>query len=128
MTDHPTPITAEELAQWREIDRAAKTLAWDDRDRRFIAHARNTYARLLDEVERLRRENDDMRGELSRDVSLTEHLQEQIEKGAALVDAQREEIERCRKALSWVTKHEIRDALGVRLPGVERMARKALDG
>lgn len=94
MTDHPTPITAEELAQWREIEKAATAGPWDSyhddfeclvgiprdpnwiqyqciaelsggiesgerqeqracNDSDFIAHARNTYARLLDEVERL---------------------------------------------------------------------------
>lgn len=62
-------ITKKELAKWREIESKASDKYRDpgdlyhdcavgtdlsEEDTDFIAHARNTYRRLLDEVERLR--------------------------------------------------------------------------
>lgn len=69
-------ITPEELKAWREIEEKATEGPWSYRnfgvvseefsiaeaecyeDAQFIAHSRNTYGRLLDEVERLKKLQD----------------------------------------------------------------------
>lgn len=78
-------ITKEELAEWREIEHKASDRYRDpgdlyhdcavgtnlsEEDTDFFAHARNTYKRLLDEVERLSAELEEVTEAWEREMGI----------------------------------------------------------